>query len=121
VSQTDDPTVSAVVTLKEGDAGGPTQETTARIKAHFGAVGFEVHAPLFASFSIGARQSVFEQVFGTLLVVDQETLATTVTTADGSLDLPLAQLPDEVRADVVSVAFMPPFDFPTPIDSAPPK
>ena len=113
--------MSAVVTLKEGDAGGPTQETTARIKAHFGAGGFEVHAPLFASFSIGARQSLFEEVFGVLLVVDQENLATTVTTSEGSLDLPVAQLPEEVRREVVSVAFMPPFDFPAPIASSPPK
>ena len=111
MSQSDDPVVSAVVTLKEGDAGGPTQETIARIKARFGAIGFEVHAPFFASFSIGGRQSLFEEVFGDKLVVDQESLATTVTTADGDRELSLAQLPEEVRDEVVSVAFMPPPDF----------
>ena len=111
MSQLDDPVVSAVVTLKEGDTGGPTQETTARIKAWFGTAGFEVHAPFFASFSIGGRQSLFEEVFGTKLVVDTESLAATVTTADGGSDLSLAQLPEEVRAEVVSVAFMPPPGF----------
>ncbi len=108
MSQVDDPVVSAVVTLKEGDAGGPTQETTARIKGWFGNRGFEVHAPFFASFSIGGRRSLFEEVFGDTLVVDQESLATTVTTADGGMELSLAQLPDDVRSEVVSVAFMPP-------------
>lgn len=108
MSQLDDPVVSAVVTLKEGDAGGPSQETTARIKAWFGNRGFEVHAPFFASFSIGGRQSLFEEVFGDRLVVDQESLATSVTTAEGGMDLSMAQLPDEVRGEVVSVAFMPP-------------
>jgi len=111
VSQLDDPVVSAVVTLKEGDAGGPTQETTARIKAWFGNRGFEVHAPFFASFSIGGRRSLFEEVFGDRLVVDQESLATSVTTADGGMDLSLEQLPDDIRSDVVSVAFMPPPGF----------
>jgi hypothetical protein len=111
VSQLDDPVVSAVVTLKEGDAGGPTQETTARIKAWFGNRGFEVHAPFFASFSIGGRRSLFEEVFGDRLVVDQESLATSVTTADGGMELSLERLPDDVRSEVVSVAFMPPPGF----------
>ena len=111
MSQLEDPVVSAVVTLKQDDAGAPTQETTARIKAWFGTAGFEVHAPFFASFSIGGRQSLFEEVFGDRLMVDTESLAATVTTADGSSELRLAQLPEEVRADVVSVAFMPPPGF----------
>ncbi len=111
MSQAEDPVVSAVVTLRQDEAGAPTQETTARVKAWFGTAGFEVHAPFFASFSIGGRQSLFEQVFGDRLVVDQESLATSVTTADGGMDLSLAQLPDEVRAEVESVAFMPPPGF----------
>ena len=111
VSQTDDPVVSAVVTLREDEAGGPTQETTARIKAHVGAVGFEVPAPRFSTFSLGGRQSLIEEGFGEQLLVDNESLATTVTTADGRYDLSLAQLPEEVRSEVVSVAFMPPPGF----------
>ena len=111
MSQVEDPVVSAVVTLKQDDAGAPTQETTARVKAWFGGAGFEVHAPFFASFSIGGRQSLFEEAFGTPLVVDRESLATTITTADGGMDLPLAQLPEEVRSQIDSVAFMPPPGF----------
>lgn len=111
MSQAEDPVVSAVVTLRQDEAGAPTQETTAQIKAWFGTAGFEVHAPFFASFSVGGRQSLFEQVFGDRLVVDQESLAASVTTADGGMDLSLAQLPEEVRTEVDSVAFMPPPGF----------
>lgn len=106
-----DPTVSAVVTLKEREGGPPPMDAVTQVKGKFSGTGFEVHAPFHMSFSIAGKRSVFERVFGTDLEIDEESLAAVVTTKDGSLELPLDQLPEEVRAAVASIAFMPPPSF----------
>ncbi|MGQ0743383.1 MAG: hypothetical protein ACT4OS_03395 [Acidimicrobiales bacterium] len=110
----EDPTVSAVVKVK----GSPDPLALGKIKTGFSALGFEVHAPLGAMFSIGARRSVFERVFEATLSIDESSLAAAVTLADGGVDLPLAPLSDEVRVQVESVAFMPPPAFPMDFASA---
>jgi len=83
----------------------------ARAKAYFTKAGFEVHAPLGATFSIGNRKSRFETFFSESLVIDEERLGGPVTTADGERELPLGPLPDEVREIVESVALPPPLDY----------
>ena len=84
----------------------------ARTKAYFTKAGFEVHAPLGATFSIGNRKSRFETFFGLSLVIDEDRLGGPVTTADGARELPLEPLPEEVREMVESVALPPPLDLP---------
>ncbi|MGH9155590.1 MAG: hypothetical protein ACRD1K_07125 [Acidimicrobiales bacterium] len=102
-----DPTVSAVVQLA-GARGSLTQQDIAKAKGHFTAAGFEVHAPLGTSFSIGGKRSLFERVFGQSVCVDEETVGAVVTVEGGGLELPTAGLPDEVRSQVKGVSFMPP-------------
>lgn len=110
-----DPNISAVVTVKSGDDGPPDVGRMGFIKQKFSGLGFEVHAPFTSNFSIGGKQSVFERVFEVKLVVDDQSLAAGITTESGSLELPVETLPDEIKVDVASVAFMPPMPFPTTI------
>lgn len=118
----EDPTLSALVTLLPGDqrttdapVGGLDLTEDLRavglVKARFTSAGFEVHAPMGMSFSIGARRSLFESFFGTTVVVDDSQLMRKVTAEDGDLELPLTTLSEEVRGLVGSVAFFPPPDF----------
>ncbi|CAN5144537.1 hypothetical protein BH24ACT1_BH24ACT1_08970 [soil metagenome] len=75
----------------------------ARTKAYFTKAGFEVHAPLGATFSIGNRKSRFETFFGRPLVIDEDRLGGPVTTEDGERRLPLEPLPEEIREMVETV------------------
>lgn len=110
-----DPNVSAVVTLRPRDGGPPSLDAIGRIKTRFSGTGFEVHAPFPMSFSILARRSLFERIFGVGISVDEESLAAGVTTESGELDLPLDQLPEDLREGVAGVAFMPPPTFAMPV------
>ncbi|HET9442836.1 MAG TPA: hypothetical protein VFO65_05895, partial [Acidimicrobiales bacterium] len=76
----------------------------ARLKQFFTTSGFEVHAPVRRTFSIGARQELFERFFDVTLDVKQEIIGTLVTPAE----MPVAALPDEFRESVESVTFLPP-------------
>ena len=100
-----EPWVSAVVTLAvpANDLASITP-----VKGHFTSAGFEVHAPLGATFAIAGPKSLFEKTFGRDLVVNDQDLVTTVTIVDGGLDLPLDPLPDNFRAIVESVRFTEP-------------
>lgn len=109
-----DPTLSAVVVLHpnpdEGSNQGRSQQEVAAIakaKAHFTQAGFEVHAPLGLSFSIGAKRSHFEGYFGDRLVMDEEGLFGAVTTERGGPELSLDSLPEDVRPLVDTVTFPP--------------
>lgn len=102
-----DPIVSAVVQLAV-ERNGLTQQDIAKAKGHFTSAGFEVHAPLGTSFSIGGKRSLFERVFGQSLSVDEETIGAVVTTEGGGLELSISALPDEIRVQVKAVSFMPP-------------
>ena len=100
-----EPWVSANVTLAvpANDIASITP-----VKGHFTSAGFEVHAPLGASFGIAGPKSQFEKTFGVDLVVSDEDLVTTVTTSEGGLDLPTDSLPDNVRGIVESIRFAKP-------------
>ena len=100
-----EPWVSAVVTL-----ACPANDlaTITPAKGNFTSAGFEVHAPMGASFGIAGPKSQFEKVFGQDLVVNDKDLVTTVTTASGDLELPLDTLPENLRAVVESVRFVEP-------------
>ena len=84
----------------------------ARAKTYFSRAGFEVHAPVGQTFSIGANKSLFEYFFGVRLVVDEERLGAPVRTADGDRELSLERLPVDVRAMVDSIYFTEPPDLP---------
>jgi hypothetical protein len=120
--EVDDPTVSAVVTIlpKEQrvtdtpESGVPLSEDLRAVglaKSRFTSAGFEVHAPFTGKFSIGAKRSLFEGYFGEKLVVDDSQLIRDVKTVSGGYELPLDQLPDDLKGLVASVAFTPPPDF----------
>lgn len=104
---TTDPSISAVVHLAS-PRDGLTQKDIAEAKSMFTSAGFEVHAPLGTSFSIGGKRSLFERVFGQSLTVDEETIGAVVTVEGGSLELSVDQLSEEMRAAVKGVSFVPP-------------
>lgn len=79
----------------------------ARIKQFFANTGFEVHAPVGATFSIGGKQSLFERFFEVELTVDESRLGSPVSTASGERHLTLDTLPDEFKGVVESVTFPP--------------
>ncbi len=93
------------------DVAVPTSGSDlARAKAYFTKAGFEVHAPLGTSFSIGNRKSRFETFFGLTLALDPEVLGSPVTVEGGGRDLPVEPLPEEVRAMVESIRLPEPPD-----------
>lgn len=100
-----EPWVSAVVTLSV-PANDLASITPA--KGHYTSAGFEVHAPLGATFAIAGPQSLFEKVFGCTLIVNDSDLVTTVTTEDGGFDLPLDAVPEKLRAVIESIRFVAP-------------
>lgn len=91
----------------------PTAAAMAKAKAFFTSAGFEVHAPVGSTFSIGGRRALFEKFFTTRLVVNEEELGSNVLTEGGGHELTLDVLPDDVRALVKTVSFPPPPQFPT--------
>jgi len=100
-----EPWVSAVVTLS---VPANDMASIAPVKGHFTAAGFEVHAPLGASFGIAGPKSLFESTFNRVLVVNDQELVTSVTTDAGESDLPLDSLPESLRAVTESVRFIEP-------------
>jgi len=100
-----EPWVSAVVSLS---VPANDMASIAPVKGHYTSAGFEVHAPLGATFGIAGPKSLFEKTFGLDLVVNDADLVTTVTTASGGLELPLDALPDNLRPVVESIRFIAP-------------
>ena len=100
-----EPWVSAVVTLS---VPANDMAAIAPVKGHFTSAGFEVHAPLGATFGIAGPKSLFEKTFGRDLIVDNQDLVTSITTDSGEVDLPFDSLPDDLRAVVESVRFVAP-------------
>jgi hypothetical protein len=105
-----EPWVSAVVTMSV-PANDLASITPA--KGHFTSAGFEVHAPLGATFGIAGPKSLFERTFDRVLIVNDQELVTTVTTDAGETDLPLDPLPENIRKVTESVRFIepPPLSF----------
>ena len=79
----------------------------ARTKQFFANSGFEVHAPVGVTFSIGAKKSHFERFFETALEIDEEQLGAPVSVEGGGRSLTLATLPDEYRKLVQEITFIP--------------
>lgn len=118
----EDPTLSAVVSLLPADQRSTIAPVSSidlsedlravgLAKQRLTTAGFEVHAPMGLKFSIGARQSVFESVFGASIVVDDGDLTRKVTVEGGSTELPLASLSDELKGLIAKVEFTAPPDF----------
>lgn len=103
-----DPSISAVVAMAPESHMGHA----AKVKQALGRLGFEVHAPLHQSFSILAKQSVFERVFGVKLDVDAEAIFPSIRVQGEGYELPVEALPEEAREQVARVSFMPPPDLP---------
>ncbi len=86
------------------DVAVPTSGSDlARAKAYFTKAGFEVHAPLGMSFSIGNRKSRFETFFGQELRLENDVLGSPATVVGGGRDLATEPLPEEVRMMVESI------------------
>ncbi|MGI8808646.1 MAG: hypothetical protein ACR2KK_12515 [Acidimicrobiales bacterium] len=100
-----EPWVSAVVTLS---VPANDMASITPVKGHFTSAGFEVHAPLGASFGIAGPKSLFESTFNRVLLVSDQELVTTVTTESGESDLPLDSLPENLRSVTESVRFIEP-------------
>lgn len=122
----EDPTLSAVVTILPsadrttvapvgGIDLGEDLRAVGLAKQRFTTSGFEVHAPMGSSFSIGGRLSLFESFFAVKVVVDDSQLMRRVTIdGGGDLELPLAALTEELQGLVRSVQFAAPPDFLAP-------
>ena len=83
-----------------------------RTKQYFANSGFEVHAPVGSTFSIGGKHSTFERFFEVELTVDETQLGSPVSIATGETSLPLGTLTEEFQAIVESVTFPPPVEIP---------
>lgn len=88
----------------------PSANAAARVRGYFTSAGFEVHAPLGTSFSIGAARSRFETFFAVRLVIDEERLGAPMTVEGGGSDLPLPGLPEEIQRLAARISLPPPPD-----------
>lgn len=78
----------------------------ARTKQFFANSGFEVHAPVGGSFSIGGKKSHFERFFEASLEVDEDQLGCPVSVEGGDRQLSLETLPEEFRVLVQDISFV---------------
>jgi hypothetical protein len=85
----------------------PDATRASQTRAHFESLGFEVGALVGNSFSISAAPSRFEQHFHTKILHTNQHASL----EDGSLELPVSGLADEVKANVSAVSFSAPPDF----------
>jgi subtilase family serine protease len=76
-------------------------------RAHFESLGFEVGALVGNSFSITAPRKNFEQHFHTKILRNNQFASL----ENGSLELPIADLPAEVKTTINAVSFSKPPDF----------
>ena len=122
-----EPPLSAVVVLRPAQGtgfDGWAQVTAANLaellpepgaaetaQAHLAAAGFRVEAPSPSGFSITGPRSLFEQVFGGRLTVDEGAGVKAVDGEPARLELPLELLPQAVRKVVQAITFSPPPDF----------
>ncbi|MGH9178092.1 MAG: hypothetical protein ACRD0N_06015 [Acidimicrobiales bacterium] len=84
----------------------------ARAKQFFTSEGFEVHAPVGSTFSIGGKQSLFERFFDVALTVDENQLGNPVSLEDGSRTLVLDGLPEELQHLIADITFAPAVQIP---------
>lgn len=81
-------------------------------KQFFAKSGFEVHAPVGSTFSIGGKQSLFERFFETTLTVDEDQLGSPVSLESGGRVLDLEPLSDEMKVIVAEISFIPAIQVP---------
>lgn len=98
----------AVVTAETLREFAPAPEDVAAATQGFRALGFETGAFVGISFSITGPAERFEEAFGVRL---RRSDRRGIRTADGSDELPLDGLPDDLAALVTAVTFVPPPDF----------
>lgn len=84
----------------------------ARAKQYFANSGFEVHAPVGDTFSIGGKQSMFERFFGVSLTVDETQLGSPVSIEGGGRELSIEPLDEEMRTIVGQISFIPAVEIP---------
>jgi hypothetical protein len=120
-----DPQLSALVVLRPAGGEVASEDITAEnvdrllpdptvadaAQAYFRDAGFDVGPLVAQSFAVSGPRSLFESVFATPLVVEQEGVATTARTETDLFELPLDRLPGELAPGVRAVAFTPPPDF----------
>ncbi len=114
--------ISAQVILKPKSGGSPKPESltsenlesflpdatrASQTRAHFESLGFEVGALVGNSFSITAAVPKFEQHFHTKILHNKQFASL----EDGSLELPIAHLSDELKTNINAVSFSAPPDF----------
>jgi hypothetical protein len=85
----------------------PDATHASQARAHFESLGFEVGTLVGNSFSITASRKTFEQQFHAKIEYKNQHASL----KDGSLELPVIDLPDEVQATVQAVSFSAPPDF----------
>jgi hypothetical protein len=85
----------------------PDADRARETQAHFEHLGFEVGVLVGNSFSITAPRQTFEQHFHAKIQHNNQHASL----KDGSLELPFADLPEEIRATVIAVSFSVPPDF----------
>jgi len=121
-----DPTLAAEVIMRPpgGRLSGGDRITSANVAAYlpepaavavvtgfFRDRGFGTTEPRGISFTITGPQSVFERAFGTRLTVTRRDGVTSASDEAGPLELPLDQLPAEVKDVIEAVTFTPPPDY----------
>jgi hypothetical protein len=85
----------------------PDAQRASQTRARFESLGFEVGALVGNSFSISAPAKKFEQHFQTKILHTNQHASL----EDGSLELPVAGLPDEMKVNIDAVSFSKPPDF----------
>lgn len=87
----------------------PSLSSITEARHAFEAAGFEVGQAVGNSFSITAPKSTFEKVFKVKLKEEKEKGVTT--SDEGSYEVPISKLPEDLRREVTAVTFTPPPDF----------
>jgi subtilase family serine protease len=95
------------ITSENLESFQPDATRASQTRAHFESLGFEVGVLVGNSFSISATPSRFEQHFHTKILHTKQFASL----EDGSLELPVAHLPDELKSTVNAVSFSAPPDF----------
>ncbi len=85
----------------------PDATRASQTRVYFESLGFEVGALVGNSFAISAAAKKFEQHFHTKILHNNQHASL----EDGSLELPVAHLPIELRTTVSAVSFSAPPDF----------
>lgn len=95
------------ITSENLEAFMPDATRASQTRAHFESLGFEVGVLVGNSFSITASRKTFEQHFQTKILHAKQHASL----ENGSLELPISGLPNEMKATINTVSFSAPPDF----------